>query len=109
MSGIITSRRMASGSAESARAVPAAPPLAVHTVQLSVNWTLSCATSRMSFSSSITRICLCGMLAVLFRERDRELKAAAGGIVMLRPDASAVRADDALADGQPEPGATFVA
>src|SRR5216684_6503511 len=109
MSGIITSRRMASGSAESASAVPAAPPLAVHTVQVSVNWRLSFATSRMSFSSSITRICLCGMLPVLFCNRDRELKAAAGGIVLFHPDAAAVRGHDALADGQPEARAAFVA
>src|SRR4051794_39526088 len=69
MSGIITSSRMASGPAERAKAVPAAPPLAVQTFQLSVNWRLSFATSRMSYSSSMTRICLGGMLRVLFRCR----------------------------------------
>src|SRR5712692_6694407 len=70
MSGIITSRRMASGSIDSASAVPADPPFAVVTVQPSVNSRLSLATSRMSFSSSITRSCLGGMLHLFRTVRD---------------------------------------
>src|ERR1700686_4260318 len=69
MSGIITSRRMASGGVVNASALPADPPLAVLTVQPSVNSRLSRATSRISSSSSITRSCL-GRMRHLALPRD---------------------------------------
>src|SRR5436309_600245 len=73
MSGIITSRRMASGSAERASSAPAAPPFAPITIQFSVSSRLRRATSWMSFSSSMIRICLGGILRIPFgRQRAEE-------------------------------------
>src|SRR3954451_1415403 len=72
MSGIITSRRMASGPAESASSAPAAPPFAPRTIQFSVSSRLRRATSWMSFSSSMTRICLGGILRILFGRNGSE-------------------------------------
>src|SRR5437899_1955885 len=70
ISGIITSRRIASGWLLWASNNPADPELAVVTFQSSVISRLRLATSRMCSSSSIMRRCLCGMLVLLFRSRD---------------------------------------
>src|SRR3954468_11521449 len=59
MSGIITSRRTASGFCDCATSMPRAPELAVSTSQSSVSSSVASATSRMSSSSSMISSRLC--------------------------------------------------